>query len=421
MQKRIKYLGVLLLVMFLNVVYVNAALPQTLGPIKQVGNEVTITGSSGLHYGMTLKVSSSNPVICTDFGEKSPVEISATCDINSDWDEKIRYAIAAVIKESKSKISLSEVNDDYFAANLAVNKFLNEKELGGYDVVEEILSGNVKTLYLQYKNIANNAYAGYVTASNTTIQISETELTFVINGDNYESNVFSVINVSDFDSYDVKSSVGSVVKLDNSFKIVVPVKDVEKTTQVIVTITVTKSIEQARNYDCGEGYQTITPYEVETVEKKATKEISGTIVPKPKVVISKLDASGKNELAGATLEIQDEKGNIVKFCVDKEGNKNTECKWVSTNKPYEIEDFPAGKYYLVETIAPKGYELNKEKIQFEVKEGVVVTKVVMENQLEVEVPDTLKSRSVILLVGAMVTIALGVGLIVYAKNKKIKE
>lgn len=137
-----------------------------------------------------------------------------------------------------------------------------------------------------------------------------------------------------------------------------------------------------------------------------------------KVVISKLDATGKNELPGATLEIQNEKGEIVKYC-GKDGN--SECKWVSTDKPYEIKGLPVGKYYLIETIAPKGYVLSKEKVEFIVTDEARVVKVEMKNELEVEVPNTLSARSALLLTIAMFDIALGIGIVTYVKKNKIEQ
>ena len=138
-----------------------------------------------------------------------------------------------------------------------------------------------------------------------------------------------------------------------------------------------------------------------------------------KVVISKINAFNKKELPGASLEIQNEDGEIVKYCSDKE--KNNECKWVSTEESYVVEGLPNGTYYLVETIAPKGFVLNKEKVKFTVDGKTAISYVQMTNELEVEVPDTLSSRSVLLVAISMFDIALGIGIINYVKKNKYQE
>ena len=137
-----------------------------------------------------------------------------------------------------------------------------------------------------------------------------------------------------------------------------------------------------------------------------------------KVVISKLSATNKKELPGATLEIQDIYGRIVKYCTDQNGNKNTECKWVSTDKQYEIEGMPNGTYYLVETMAPKGYILNTEKVMFIVDGSKPTVKVEMLNKLQVKVPNTASNTPNIIIIVAVACIAIDAGVIYYFKKKK---
>jgi len=611
-KKIFSFIVFIIVCIFFNICYTKAeSLPQSIGTIKQVDGTYTLDKCGKVDdegnpkcYGLALKVYGDTPVICTDYDNPTPAGVNS-CTITSDWSEAIRYGVAAIIKQSKSGISSSSLTTEYFAAEMAINRFLYEKNIGGADIYGPTLSETYEIKYDSYLSAANTAYDNYSTDSAVSITLSDSALTFTLNGANYESNS---VTVSGVDSFSVTTSVGDVSKTNNSFKIIVPASSLASSTTVTVTVSSSKSLDQARNYNCGSGYQTLTPVSLETVTKTDSKTLSGTITPvkatltinkvdnsnvaisgatikvtgtkgynktfvtngqpivisdlefdtytisetiapsgytlteakqitlsssnlsgtvnlintKNKVSISKLDVTGKKELPGATLEIQDEEGNIVKYCVDESGNSNAECKWVSTDKPYEIEGMPNGKYYLIETIAPSGYVLSKEKIEFEITSETSIKEVKMsnklnkinihkinsvdgkmlpgatlqiveedgnnvkyctdekgnknteckwvstdkpyeieglpngkyylmevvapegyelntkkiefvvdgikeeinvemENQLEVEVPSTLSSRSALLLAIAMFDIALGIGIVTYVQKNKIKE
>lgn len=134
-----------------------------------------------------------------------------------------------------------------------------------------------------------------------------------------------------------------------------------------------------------------------------------------RVEIRKINATDNSLLKGARLQIQDKDGNVIK---DEKGKA---YEWVTTEESFVIEGLEVGTYYLVEISAPEGFELNKEKLPFTVDQKNKVIKVEMKNELEVEVPNTLSSRSALLLAIAMFDIALGIGIVTYVKKNKIEE
>lgn len=140
--------------------------------------------------------------------------------------------------------------------------------------------------------------------------------------------------------------------------------------------------------------------------------------------ISKISAVDNKELKGATLQILDKDKNKISCTIiktEKENEKLEECTWVSEDKPKTIIGLLPGKYYLKEIIAPEGYVLNEEMVEFEIKEDGTSEPVVMKNELEVEVPNTLSSRSTLLIAISMFDIALGIGILTYVKKHKIEE
>ena len=125
------------------------------------------------------------------------------------------------------------------------------------------------------------------------------------------------------------------------------------------------------------------------------------------VKISKIDAANSKELPGATLEITN---------VDDSSKKYS---WVSTNTPHAIY-LENGKYKLCETIAPKGYTLKTECINFTV-DGKKIISVTMENDTTITPPNTgmFSSKSIYIIGGLLIVIGFSTIVIIYNKKQRL--
>ena len=195
------------------------------------------------------------------------------------------------------------------------------------------------------------------------------------------------------ESFLVKVPVSNVKKISNEFKVNVSAKG---TINKAYAYTSTRSNVQ----NTGALYP-----ENSNVNDSTTVKLNVVTV----VEISKVDVTTGEELAGAHLELKDEKGNLIEA-------------WVSTNESHVIEGLAPGKYTLTEVIAPDGYELSKETVTFVVKEdGTVDGKVIMYNTPEtIEVPSTGTFKTITTSLIGLLIIGLG-SVIVYRNYKKNEE
>ena len=145
-----------------------------------------------------------------------------------------------------------------------------------------------------------------------------------------------------------------------------------------------------------EGYELSTEtISFEIVSGKVTDTVVMYNRLKPgSVTISKQDITNGEELPGANLEVKDSNGEVV-------------AKWVSSTEPYKIETLEDGTYTLTETIAPKGYVLSSETIEFTITAGKVTDTVIMYNTPETPVPITASSISIFASMLGLSLLALG--------------
>lgn len=138
------------------------------------------------------------------------------------------------------------------------------------------------------------------------------------------------------------------------------------------------------------------PYEIQVANTQVVDQIR--ILNNPITVsISKKDFTTGEELEGAELVLKNYAGETVDT-------------WTSTKEEHKVSRLPAGRYKLIETIAPEGYGLSKEEVEFEVKDTGEIQKAVMYNTPKIDVPNTAAEANKALYIVAVILLVSGFGL-----------
>lgn len=126
------------------------------------------------------------------------------------------------------------------------------------------------------------------------------------------------------------------------------------------TVLELREIEAPRGYVKGDSLRFVVANQIGTQVIQLENDMT-------KVEILKIDITNQKELSGASLEVRNDKNELL-------------YAWISSNEPYSIYRLPVGTYTLSETIAPNGY-VKTESVSFEMLETGEIQKVVLSNDI----------------------------------------
>ena len=130
-------------------------------------------------------------------------------------------------------------------------------------------------------------------------------------------------------------------------------------------------------------------------------------LPKGSLELIKIDKTNGNKLPNIKFQLYTENAEfILEIVTNEEGE-------------FSLEKLPLGKYYIIEVETIDGYNLDSNKIFFEIKENKEVVNLIVENEPIIEVPNTLLNKNYTKSLNILVVFCIGVSLIVYDKKNRI--
>ena len=129
-------------------------------------------------------------------------------------------------------------------------------------------------------------------------------------------------------------------------------------------------------------------------------------MPKGTLEFTKTDFSTSQTLPNTLIEIYTENDELV-----YSGRTDKDGKII-------INELPVGKYYILEKEAPIGYEINPNKMEFEItKDGEIVKCTMTDELIVTEVPNTNKDEFPIVELISLLLTGIGFGVLFYVKKK----
>lgn len=419
------------LIMLVSMLFIGTANAETTAPSSYVidGSKLhTIYGSSYLsgsqYIDIQFKKTTDGKIIYCIERSKAPIGSGTTekYTLQKELSSKVAYVME---NGYPNKSIFGNADKDYYTTGLAIWYVINPNDstFEYFNLANGTYRGNSSDIVVEMAKLVNGANSYSYTSPSIKINNSNSNLSLSSDGKYYVSSSMGVKTTGTVGNYtvslsnapegtivtDTKGNAKTTFATNESFLVKVPVSNVKKiSNEFEVNVSAKGTINKAYAYTSTRSnvQNTGALYpENSNVNDSTTVKLNVVTV----VEISKVDVTTGEELAGAHLELKDEKGNLIEA-------------WVSTNESHVIEGLAPGKYTLTEVIAPDGYELSKETVTFVVKEdGTVDGKVIMYNTPEtIEVPSTGTFKTITTSLIGLLIIGLG-SVIVYRNYKKNEE
>lgn len=419
------------LIMLVSMLFIGTANAETTAPSSYVidGSKLhTIYGSSYLsgsqYIDIQFKKTTDGKIIYCIERSKAPIGSGTTekYTLQKELSSKVAYVME---NGYPNKSIFGNADKDYYTTGLTIWYVINPNDstFEYFNLANGTYRGNSSDIVVEMAKLVNGANSYSYTSPSIKINNSNSNLSLSSDGKYYVSSSMGVKTTGTVGNYtvslsnapegtivtDTKGNAKTTFATNESFLVKVPVSNVKKiSNEFKVNVSAKGTINKAYAYTSTRSnvQNTGALYpENSNVNDSTTVKLNVVTV----VEISKVDVTTGEELAGAHLELKDEKGNLIEA-------------WVSTNESHVIEGLAPGKYTLTEVIAPDGYELSKETVTFVVKEdGTVDGKVIMYNTPEtIEVPSTGTFKTITTSLIGLLIIGLG-SVIVYRNYKKNEE